>query len=300
MTQTVLIAGASGRFGSHAKVAFQNAGWEVRVFDRSNQSLIEAAAKMDVIVNAMNPPDYKNWDIEIPRITQDVIAAAKAHDSTVLLPGNVYNFGKLAGPWREKTPQVAASRKGQIRIDMEKAYRASGVQTINLRAGDFMGGDARGTWLDLVMLKSLAKGKFVYPGNPDVPHAWANLPDLGRAAVGLAEKRGALPVYSDIHFEGFTVTGTQMMKAIEEVLGRSLKMSSMPWWPIRIASPFWPLGRELLEMRYLWDHPHWLESASFSEVLPQFESTGINEVMAEILPVDVYPNKAMIGTQSFA
>lgn len=300
MIKKVLIAGASGRFGAQAAQAFAQAGWDVSTFNRKSETLLNAAKGVDVIVNAMNPPDYLNWDTEIPRITGEVIDAAKANGATVLIPGNVYNFGTQRGPWSDKTPQIAQSRKGQIRIEMEDAYRASGVKTIILRGGDFMGGDVSGTWLDLVILKSITRGKFVYPGDPDVPHAWAYLPDMARAAVGLAEKRDSLEDFVDVAFPGYAVSGREMMRAISEITGRNLELGKMPWWGIRLASPFWRLGRELLEMRYLWDHPHSLEAARFSELLPEFVATDFDEAIAEVLPVDVNPDKTMVRGHSFA
>lgn len=300
MTQTVLIAGASGRFGAHASTAFERAGWQVRRFDRAHDTMMEAARGVDVIVNAQNPPNYRNWETEIPRITSDVIAAAKAHGATVLVPGNVYNFGLQPGPWSDATPHSANTGKGKVRAEMERAYRASGVPTIILRAGDFIDTRASGTWLDLVILKSLSKGKFVYPGADDAAHAWAYLPDLARAAVELANKRAELERFCDVAFPGFAVTGREMAAAFSDVIGRELKVSRMGWWPIRVASPFWSLGRSLLEMRYLWDHAHWLDGGRFDALLPGFEMTPLGDALASALPGDVRPNKPVVGTKAFA
>ncbi len=300
MTKTVLIAGASGKFGAAAVTAFEAAGWNVRRFKRDQETLKDAAVGVDVIVNALNPPNYENWDTEIPRITAAVIDAAKATGATVLVPGNVYNFGDQPAPWSSRTPQHANSSKGQIRIDMEDAYRQSGVRTIILRAGDFLGDGIEGAWLDLVMLKSVSNGKFTYPGGPDVPHAWAYLPDLARAAVLLAEKRTELARFQDVSFPGYAVTGAQFQQALEQAIGRTLKFDRMAWWPIRLVSPIWKLGRSLLEMRYLWDHPHWLDGAAFAELLPEFEATPIGAAIARSLPADIQPDQAMIRTQALA
>ncbi|WP_293450216.1 hypothetical protein [Planktotalea sp.] len=51
MTQTVLILGPTGRFGSHAALAFENAGWSVRKFDRKTDNLAVSTRGVDVIVN---------------------------------------------------------------------------------------------------------------------------------------------------------------------------------------------------------------------------------------------------------
>ena len=300
MTQTVLIAGASGRFGAAAHCAFQSAGWITKTYNRHSETLLEAAQGVDVIVNALNPPDYKNWDTELPRITQEVIEAAKASGATVLLPGNVYNFGTQTGPWSDTTPHVAHTQKGQIRIDLEIAYKEAGIQTIVLRGGDFFGPDSTGSWLDLVMLKSLHKGKLVYPGNPDIPHAWAYLPDMARAAVMLCNIRGELANFCDVPFPGFNVSGRDIVQALELASGQKLKLEQMQWWPIKVASPFWRMGRELLEMRYLWDHPHELDGTKFRAFLPDFVGTSFKEAMAAMLPVDIKPNEPVIRAKALA
>lgn len=56
MTQTVLILGASGRFGRHSAAQFKSAGWNVKTFDRSKDDLLTAAQGVDVIVNGWHPP----------------------------------------------------------------------------------------------------------------------------------------------------------------------------------------------------------------------------------------------------
>ena len=86
MTQTVLILGGSGKIGTHAAEAFWNAGWTVRQYDRSTDDMTTAAMGADVIVNGLNPANYANWAKNIPAITQQVIAAAKASGATVIIP----------------------------------------------------------------------------------------------------------------------------------------------------------------------------------------------------------------------
>ncbi len=52
--KTVLILGGSGRFGRHARAAFQQAGWRLRLFDRKTDRLEQAAKGVGVIVNGWN------------------------------------------------------------------------------------------------------------------------------------------------------------------------------------------------------------------------------------------------------
>ena len=110
MTGTVLILGPSGKIGSHAARAFDAAGWEVRRYRRGTD-MTSAAQGVDVIVNGLNPPNYHDWARQIPAITAQVIAAARASGATVIVPGNVYVYGTAPGPWSEETPQQATTRK---------------------------------------------------------------------------------------------------------------------------------------------------------------------------------------------
>ncbi|WP_170438622.1 epimerase [Ruegeria arenilitoris] len=279
MTGKVLILGSSGRFGRNAADAFQTAGWTVRGFDRARDDLSTAARGADVIVNGWNPP-YTEWARQVPDLHAQVIGAAKATGATVIVPGNVYVFGAdTPGPWAADTPHLATNPLGQIRIRMEEAYRSSGVRTVNLRAGDFLDTQASGNWFDQIMIKPLAKGRFVYPGDPDIAHAWAYLPDLARAAVQLAEMRHDLPRYCDIPFAGYTLTGRQLAQALSEVTGAPVRLKQMNWWPIVLAQPFWKLAPHLLEMRYLWDTPHRLDGSFFDSLISDFASTPLHEAL---------------------
>ncbi|MEM9277338.1 MAG: epimerase [Pseudomonadota bacterium] len=274
MAQKVLILGASGRFGRNAEIAFKDAGWDVRLFNRNTDDLKKSALDADVIINSWNPI-YDKWESTVPQLTESAIEAAKINNATVIVPGNVYVFGFDAPEkFSEKTPYNAKNPLGRIRIEMEAAYRKSGVQTIILRGGDFIDTSASENWFDRVMIAKLDKGKFIYPGSPDLRHAWAYLPDMARAAVLLAEMRDKLAMYEDIPFPGYTLSGRELAKAVEVAHGKPLKLKRFNWLPVRLVSPFWKVGKHLLEMSYLWSKPHYLDAAKFDRLLPDFEHTS--------------------------
>lgn len=283
MPGTALILGATGRFGRHSALAFEAAGWTVRRFNRKTDTLTKAAQGADVIVNAWNPA-YPDWAAQVPGLHAQVIEVAKATGATVIVPGNVYVYGPDNGTiWGADTPQKATNPLGRIRIDMERAYKESGVRTIILRAGDFIDTEASGNWFDAIMTKNIAKGVFTYPGTPNIPHAWAYLPDVTRAAVQLAGKRNKLNTFEDIAFPGHTLTGQEMAKAIENATGKATRLKAMNWFPLRLAAPFWKMGRGLLEMRYLWNTPHQLSGTRFAALLPDFRETPVAAAMVSAL-----------------
>ncbi len=280
MTQSVLILGGTGRFGRHATHAFQKRGWTVHQFNRARDNLAIAAKGMDVIVNGWNPL-YPDWAKDVPEITRMVINAARSSGATVIIPGNVYVFGQNAPEiYAETTPHNATNGLGLVRIEMERAYKTAGVKTIIIRAGDFIDTRASGNWFDMFLTPKAEKGIFTYPGEPGARHAWAWLPDVTRAAVMLAEKRDEFPVFCDVPFPGYAVTGNQMCAEIAQVLDRDIRLKPMHWFPVQIAKPFWPMAKYILEMRYLWNKPHQLSNGRLTELLPDFTPTPLSQAFA--------------------
>jgi nucleoside-diphosphate-sugar epimerase len=270
-------------------MAFENAGWAVRKFDRKTDDLHADAQGADVIVHGWNP-NYDKWDKEVPVLTQRVIGAAKAAGAAVLIPGNVYVYGKDApSVWSEDTPHAAVNRLGRIRREMEAAFASSGVRTIVMRGGDYLDTEPSGNWFDSIIVKNLRKGVFNYPGDTDVPHAWAYLPDMCRAFVMLAEKREQLPVFVTFNYEGYTLSGRQMAT----ILG--VPARRMNWLPLYLLAPFWKMGRRLLEMRYLWNKPHQMDGSAMRTLLPDFRETPAAEAVLTAASFQIDPDKAMIG-----
>jgi nucleoside-diphosphate-sugar epimerase len=283
MTKTVLILGASGKIGRDASRVFAGAGWLVRRFDRQHGNLREAARGADVIVNGLNPPNYHDWARTIPAITREVIAATEASGATVIVPGNVYNFGAHGGEWSETTPRRPNTRKGLIREEMERAYQASGVPTLVLRAGNFIAPGAEDDVMSLLFLRAIRRNKLMLAGDPAVMQAYCYVPDWARAALALAEKRAELATFEDVAFPGHAFTAETLRRFASEKLGRPLTFSHLPWWFFGLLSPFWELAREMREMRYLWNTPHTLSGAKLARLLPDFRPTPLEEVLEEAL-----------------
>ena len=321
MTQsTVLILGARGRFGLAAARAFADAGWRVVAHMRlgakppvdamnvavhhpniqwtnadlsDSASLAVAAKGASVVVHALNPSAYtfKAWRAEVAPMTATAIALARTLDATLMVPGNVYNFGADMPPQlREDTPQRAQTVKGQIRIAMEAQLRDSGVRTVVVRAGDFFG-SGTSTWLDIFIAKNVKTGRVTYPGHLAVPTAWAYLPDLARCFVAVAERRSHLPGFERLHFAGYSLTGQHWLDALNPIArqqgwvkpGGNLQFKRAPWALIRLASPFVPTWASLMEMRYLWDTPHHLDNARLVQLIGQEPHTSLDKAVRQSL-----------------
>lgn len=294
--RTVAILGAAGRIGDTAARAFVEAGWRVRGIGRGGRqgqmapgvepveadaldarALTAACAGADVILNALNP-QYTEWREKVLPMARNVAAAARKTGATHLLPGNVYNFGHAIGvDTGENAAEVPSTQKAQIRIEMERLFRREaqdgGARTVVLRAGDFYGGVKPESWLDTMILARLQKNVFTWPGPDDLPHAFAYLPDLGRAFVAVAEKRHSLAPFERLHFSGHTLTGAEMHRLTEKAVGRPLKRGGVPWPLVRLLGLARPLYREVAVMSYLWRTAHSLDGSKFAQLIGPLETT---------------------------
>ena len=307
MTSTVLILGAAGRIGQVLATTFANAGWQVRAQARKalpeslaqhprveavrcdatdTEALIAAARGASVVVHALNPL-YTEWDRLVLPLADAALSVARASGAMLMLPGNVYNFGReLPALLTAATAERGDTPKARIRIEAEARLAAAardGVDSVVIRAGDFFGGPGSGTWLDLAMMTKLQRGRFIYPGNPDIAHAWAYLPDLAQAFVRVADKRDSLRGHHRLHFSGHTLTGREFQAATEALIGRELRVGSMPWPLIRLASPFLPMWRALLEMRYLWERPHALDDVALRALIGSVPHTPLAQALRTTL-----------------
>ena len=133
----------------------------------------------------------------------------------------------------------------------------------------------------MIALKGVAKGKITTASAPGIKRAYAYLPDMARAAVGLAERRASLPAFADVPFAGFTLSMEDVAQGLERLTGKPMRLTPFMWWFMRLAGPFWELARELNEMRYLFDTSHQLDPAPLARLLPDFRATPLDEVLRQ-------------------
>ncbi|WP_322068413.1 NAD-dependent epimerase/dehydratase family protein [Paraburkholderia bannensis] len=281
--RTALVLGVSGGIGGELARQLSGAGWRVRALQRSvgpqgdagaigaietvqgdvmdRGAVMRAAQGCEVIVHAVNPPGYRRWaDLVLPMI-DNTLAAAQAARATVVLPGTVYNYGPDALPLvGEEAPQQPRTRKGAIRVDLERrieAATARDVRAIVVRAGDFFGPRVGNSWLAQGFLTPGKPLRSVRePGTPGAGHSWGYVPDVARTMLELIEQRAALAPFARFHMAGhWDADGTQMAAAICRVAARhglTVKRGAFPWPLIYVAALFSTTPREMLEMRYLW------------------------------------------------
>lgn len=308
MSKSVLVLGARGRLGLSVARAFAAAGW--RVFGQvrpgakvppvpgiewlatdihDTATLCREAHGAQVVVHALNPAyTLAAWQAEVLPLTDAVLAVAQGLAATVMVPGNVYNYGPDAPVLlKPDTPQRAHTVMGQVRVAMEDRLAASAVQTVVLRAGNFFG-QGTGSWFDTVMAKELPKGVLRYPGAADVHTAWAYLPDLAQAFVRVAEKRQALGTHAVLHFAGHNLCAADWQGVLTAPLvargwldeGSTPRIKVLPAWMLRVAGWFSPVMAALYAMRHLWSRPYGLDNLALVRLIGPEPRTPLAQAAA--------------------
>ncbi|MET3216669.1 UNVERIFIED_ORG: nucleoside-diphosphate-sugar epimerase [Burkholderia territorii] len=306
-----LVLGASGGIGGEVARQLRDAGWRVRALKRGldaggverdgiawlrgdaldREAVVRAARGCSVIVHAVNPPGYRNWATQVLPMIDNTIAAARAAQATVVLPGTVYNFGADAFPvLREDAPQHPATRKGAIRVELERRLQDAsvhGVRAIVVRAGDFFGPQLGNSWFSQGLIKPGRPVATISVPSRGVGHQWSYVPDAARTMVELIERRGTLEPFARFHLGGhWDEDGMQMAQAVQRVAqrhGMRPTLRDFPWWLVWAAAPFVTTLRELLEMRYLWREPIRMDNARVTAVLGREPVTPLDTAVEATL-----------------
>lgn len=303
--KTALVIGAKGGFGGAVAASLLAHGWTVKTLARGQATrpdlagahwiqgdalnaadVARAALGVDVIVHAVNPPGYKDWDRLVPPMLDNTIAAATAVGARIVLPGTVYNYGPDALPnLTEESPQNPATVKGGIRATMERRLRQAsqeGARVLILRCGDFFGPHAGNNWFGQGLVKpGRPVTSIPYPGPHGVGHAWAYLPDAAETVSQLLARESDLASFDAFHFAGhWLAPGVEMAHAIQRVVvargGKRPAITAFPWWLVTLASPVVTVFRELREMRYLWQRPVRLDNGKLTAFLGKEPHTPLD------------------------
>ncbi|NIY75970.1 NAD(P)H-binding protein [Thalassospira sp. HF15] len=310
--KTALVIGANGGIGREVTNALLCRGWHVRALVRkqakstdraphhqidwcigdamSSDDVLNAARGTDVIVHAVNPPGYRNWEKLALPMLDNTIRAAIVNKSRIVLPGTVYNFSpNVLDGLTEDSPQQPHTRKGIIRAKMEKRiYDATlqGARALILRAGDYFGASAGNNWFSQCLVKpGRSISAITYPGPKNIGHQWAYLPDVAETMVRLLDHDDTIDNFARFHMEGhWDHDGMQMINAIRECLApQEVALRRLPWGFINLLRPFSSFCREVSEVRYLWQTESRMENSPLISVLGTEPHTDLNDAVLATL-----------------
>jgi nucleoside-diphosphate-sugar epimerase len=309
---TALVLGATGSFGGALAQELLARGVTVRALVREPAkaaarlgkrpdlelvkgnaldpiAVSQAARGASVVVHGVNYP-YDQWAPNMHVATENAIAAAEEAKALIVFPGNVYGLGKPTGaPLTEAAANAPCSAKGGLRVELEDHLRwsaqAGHSRVLILRAGDYFGPTVRNGLVDPIFANALRGRPMQAFGRLDVPHQWAYVPDLARAAADLIARAKTLKPFEVVHFAGhIALPARSFYVAVAAAAGRpKLAVRRVPWWLLGLVGRVKPVVRELMEMRYLFDEALVLDDPRFRQLLPTFKATPLDQAIRDTL-----------------
>ncbi|HKO28336.1 MAG TPA: NAD-dependent epimerase/dehydratase family protein, partial [Solirubrobacteraceae bacterium] len=261
------IAEALARRGESVRVVNRSglgkplAGLQSVTGDVTNPAFAAASTHgAHVIYQALNPP-YHRWAQEFPDLQAAAIAAAQTAGARLVVMDNVYMYGRPNGrPFTEDHSADAHTRKGRVRAAMSRdlmaAHDAGRVQVTVGRASDFFGPRAGKQSLigDWVIPPALANKPASVIGNPDMPHTYTFIPDIGENLVRLGESDDALGRIWHLPSPE-TRTTRDVIALVYQAAGTKPRLKITPAWQMRALGLVNRTVREINEMRYEFDEP---------------------------------------------
>jgi len=272
-------------------------GVEVLGGDASDPAFTTAAAEgAQVVYQTLNPP-YHQWTELFPGLQAGVLAAAQATGARLVSMENVYMYGRANGqPFTEARPYEAHTRKGKLRARMARdllaAHQAGRVQVAIGRASDYFGprGGAQSNLGDRVFPAALGGKTATVMGDPDQPHTYTWIPDIGEGLAVLGEHPDAPGEVWHLPNDPETRTTRQLVETVYRLAGQPrARLRSMPPLLLRAVGLFNPTVRELIELQYEFQEPFVVDSSKIAAKL-DVHATPVEQALAETL--------ATYGTES--
>jgi nucleoside-diphosphate-sugar epimerase len=242
----------------------------------------EASEGASVVYFALNPP-YNKWPELFPRLQAGVLEGAAAAGAKLIAMENLYMYGPTHGrPLTEDLPYAANTRKGRVRARMSEelmeAHTSGRVQVAVGRASDFFGPRALASAAGEQVFGRAVEGKSAQViGDPDQPHTYTYVPDIGKGLVILGEREEALGRAWHLPSPE-TLTTREFVEMIFEEVGKPARIQAPPKIVLRTLGLFNAVLRETIEMHYEFDEPFVLDTSDFTRTFGD-QATPLREAI---------------------
>ena len=249
----------------------------IKVGDVFNQKQLDhVVCNVEVIFQAINLP-YGEWESKLIPLNERIITTARKFSAKIALVDNIYSYGKSNGfKVLESTPKNPNTKKGNIRLKMEKLYKHSKVPYLIAHFPDFYGPYAENTQLNYMIRQVVANKKARFIGNQDVLREHIYTPDGAKAIVDLALREDAygqcwnIPAYD-------VISGKEIVKLVREITGYKKQVGTVTKNMLRLVGLFNTQMREFVELQYLNETPVVLDGAKFAELIAPVPKTPYKE-----------------------
>jgi nucleoside-diphosphate-sugar epimerase len=250
---------------------------EIVVADASKPADIKRAFQdVSVIYHCVNVP-YDRWTEVMPLATDNILAGAIEKQANIVFPGNVYVYGRFQRiPAPEDHPLAATSKKGKLRIELEKklmgAHSDGMVKVVIPRFPDYYGPNVTNNLMKPIFMAAVSGKKARWIGNLDVPHDFVFIEDAAAACIMLGETADAYGKVWHVPGAG-PITGREFIEFTFKAADNKPNIGLSSKHLIRVAGLMNPEIRELIELMYEFEEPLVLDGSKFSTKFPLFKYT---------------------------
>jgi nucleoside-diphosphate-sugar epimerase len=242
----------------------------------------EASEGASVVYFALNPP-YDKWSELFPPLQAGVLEGAARAGAKLVAMENLYMYGPTDGrPLTEDLSHAPNTRKGAVRAMMSKelmeAHKSGKVRVAIGRASDFFGPRVLVSAAGEQVFGRAVEGKSAQvAGDPDQPHTYTYVPDIGRGLVILGEREKALGQAWHLPSPE-TLTTRQFVEMIFEEAGKPARIQAAPKIVLRAIGLFNPGMREMIEMLYEFEEPFVVDDSKFEQAFGE-RATPLKEAI---------------------
>ncbi|HEY6795763.1 MAG TPA: NAD-dependent epimerase/dehydratase family protein [Kineosporiaceae bacterium] len=250
---------------------------------------VRVARGADVVYQVLSPA-YHRWSAEFPALQAAILAAAQATGARLVSLENVYMYGRYTGkPFTEDSPWRPHTRKGMVRAAMARellaAHEAGRASVVIARASDYFGprGESQSNLGERVLGPALHGGTARVLGDPDQPHTYTYLPDIGEGLAALGAHPAAVGRVWHLPNDPTPHTTRELVDALYHLAGRApARIQGTPAWQLRLAGLFNPGARETVEMLYEFTEPFLVDSREITTRLG-LRATPLEQALKETL-----------------
>jgi len=242
----------------------------------------EASEGASVVYFALNPP-YNKWPEVFPRLQVGALEGAADAGAKLIAMENLYMYGPTDGRRiTEDLPYAPNTRKGRVRARMSQelmeAHRSGRVRVAIGRGSDFFGPRVLASAAGEQVFGRVVEGKSAQvAGDPDQPHTYTYVPDIGKGLVILGEREEALGRAWHLPSPE-TVTTRRFVEMIFEEVGKPARVQAAPKIVLRALGLFNPTLRETIEMLYEFEEPFIVDASSFERAFGE-QATPLREAI---------------------
>ena len=210
--------------------------------------------------------DSRLWRTVWPRTMTNMVEACAAGGVRLVFIDNLYQLGPQTSP---RTEEMALTRQGEkppILAEVTRIWQAARgrVRVAALRCTDFYGPGVGVSHLGASAFGELAKGRpaqLLVPA--DIPHDFAYVPDIARAAVTLLDA-------PDTDFGQVwnmpcapTHSPRQLLAVGAAALGEKLRVWAIPFALLRPLGLVYRFAKEVADVGFTWNRPYVVDAGKF-------------------------------------